>query len=188
MSVVEKLLALNVNEHTEKKGNLTYLSWAWAWQETLKAFPEATYTVLKNEFRSPAFGSPDIGYMVYTTVTIDGITREMWLPIMDNRNKALKIPDMFDVNKAVMRCLTKNLAMFGLGLYIYAGEDLPEEPPREPSGVETNELITLGAQKGISAGKLEKWLVAKFKYGMEFMTQKEHDTLMEHLNTLPDKE
>lgn len=124
---INKLLELNVNDKTDKKNNLTYLSWAWAWAEFIKVYPESTYKIHKNEDSIPVFGNEHMGYMVYTSVTVEDITHEMWLPVMDYRNKAIKNPDMFDINKTVMRCLTKNLAMFGLGLYIYAGEDLPEQ-------------------------------------------------------------
>lgn len=144
-SVFDVLNAINVNEHTEVKDTgstkLTYLSWAWAWAEVKKKFPDATYEIVKFD-GIPYVYDPLTGFMVYTTVTIGGITHEMWLPVMDGNNRAMKaeayqiqtkyktisVPPatMFDVNKAIMRCLTKNLAMFGLGLYIYAGEDLPE--------------------------------------------------------------
>lgn len=129
----EELYALNVNTHTEKKNNLTYLSWAWAWAEFVKMYPSAKYEVVKNENGMPYF-KDDCGAFCYTKVTAGGLTHEMWLPVMDYKNQALKNPNAFDVNKTVMRCLTKNLAMFGLGLYIYAGEDLPEgeeEAPRK---------------------------------------------------------
>lgn len=146
MSVFQQLSALNVNGHTEKKKTggteLTYLSWPWAWAEVKKRFPDASYTVVKNANGIPYFDDPRTGIMVYTNVTIDGITHEMWLPVMDGANRAMRFEPyeiktkyganlvnaatMFDVNKTIMRCLVKNLAMFGLGLYIFAGEDLPE--------------------------------------------------------------
>lgn len=138
------LNAINVNGNTEKKNGLTYLSWAWAWAEVKKAYPDAEYTIYKNADDLPYVYDPKTGYMCYTTVTIEGLTHEMWLPVMDSANHAMKAEPytivnrygketvveaatMFDVNKTVMRCLTKNLAMHGLGLYIYAGEDIPEE-------------------------------------------------------------
>lgn len=139
----QQLYSLDVNKYVEQKNGLNYLSWAYAWAEFKKHYPDATYIVMKDENGKPYFGDPDIGYMVYTSVTAGGLTYEMWLPVMDNNNKSLKAHSykfatrsgdrtveamtMFDVNKAVMRCLVKNLAMFGLGLYIYAGEDLPED-------------------------------------------------------------
>lgn len=143
-SVFELLNAIDVNDKTEKKKNLTYLSWAWAWAEVKKLFPDADYKIKRfGEEQFPYQHDPLLGYMVYTEVTINGLTHEMWLPVMDAANKAMKdkpytyktrngekiceAASMFDVNKTIMRCLTKNLAMHGLGLYIYAGEDLPED-------------------------------------------------------------
>ena len=146
-SVFVELNKVNVNEHVEKKNtgraNLSYLSWCWAWAEVKKRYPNASYEIVKFENGLPYCFDPNTGYMVYTKVTIEGITHEMWLPVMDSHNDAMLDKPyevktkynsytvakctMFDVNKTIMRCLTKNLAMFGLGLYIYAGEDLPED-------------------------------------------------------------
>ena len=136
----DKLYKLDVNGHTEKKNGLTYLSWAWAWAEFKKACPDATYEVVKQENGIP-YVMEETGCMVYTKVTACGVTHEMWLPVMDFKNKTIPadIVTMTDVNKAIMRCLTKNLAMFGLGLYIYAGEDLPEDASEKP--VEAQEAI-----------------------------------------------
>lgn len=130
MTKFEEVLNVNVNDKTEKKGSLTYLSWAWAWSEFKKLYPTATYEVEKFD-GLPYVKDEKVGYMVYTKVTAEELTHEMWLPVMDARNKALLQPTMFDINKTIMRCLAKNLAMFGLGLYIYAGEDLPEEEQNE---------------------------------------------------------
>lgn len=133
MTKFEEVMKVNVNDKTEKKGNLTYLSWAWAWAEFKKLYPDATYEVKKFD-GLPYVHDSDTGYMVYTSVTADGMTYEMWLPVMDARNKTLMNATMFDINKTIMRCLAKNLAMFGLGLYIYAGEDLPEDEQAQKSG------------------------------------------------------
>ena len=122
----KKALETDVSGKTEKKNGLTYLSWSWAWAEFIKLYPSATYEIKKNVNGLPCFGDDKLGYMVYTAVTVDTVTHEMWLPVMDFKNKSMLQPTTFDINKAVMRCLTKNLAMFGLGLYIYSGEDLPE--------------------------------------------------------------
>ena len=124
-----KLLELNVNEYADKKNGLTYLSWANAYREAIKLYPTLKYTITKDEQGKAYFGDKEVGYMVYTTVTIEDETREMWLPVMDFRNKAILTPTTMDINKAVMRCLVKNLAMFGLGTYIYAGEDINQEQP-----------------------------------------------------------
>jgi hypothetical protein len=142
-SVFETLNAINVNDKVEKKKDLTYLSWSYAWGEVKKVYSDATYNIVFDpNTNKPYFYDETLGYMVMTSVTIQEQTLEMWLPVMDGANQAMKheayeystrygvktvdAATMFDVNKTLMRCLTKNLAMFGLGLYIFAGEDLPE--------------------------------------------------------------
>jgi len=122
---VENLLKLNVNEHTEKKNGLTYLSWAWAWAEALKADPAATYKI--EMFDGKPFVDINGTAMVMVTVTMFGKPMTCQLPVMDYRNKAIPNPDAFAVNTAIMRCMTKGLALHGLGLYIFSGEDIPEE-------------------------------------------------------------
>ncbi len=121
---IANLLTLNVNEHTEKKANLTYLSWAWAWAEALKADPKATFVV--NMFGDKCFMDINGTAMVWVTVTMFDKPMTCQLPVMDHRNKAIVNPDAFQVNTAIMRCMTKALSLHGLGLYIYAGEDLPD--------------------------------------------------------------
>ena len=123
--LIAKLLAKNVNDHTEKKNNLTYLSWAWAWAEALKADANASYKV--EMFDGKCFMDINGTAMVFVTVTMFGKPMTCQLPVMDYRNKAIPKPDAFAVNTAIMRCMTKALSLHGLGLYIYAGEDLPEE-------------------------------------------------------------
>jgi hypothetical protein len=123
--LINELLKKNVNEHTEKKNNLTYLSWAWAWAEALKADSSATYKV--EMFGDKCFMDINGTAMVFVTVTMFGKPMTCQLPVMDYRNKAISNPDAFAVNTAIMRCMTKALSLHGLGLYIYAGEDIPEE-------------------------------------------------------------
>ena len=139
----EKLSAINVNDRVEKKNGLTYLSWAWAWSEVKKACPDATYKIKETDY------DEQLGFMCHTEVSIDGETLEMWLPVMDGANKSMKkeaytyttrygeksvdAATSFDINKTLMRCLVKNLAMFGLGIYIFAGEDLPESEAAAPA-------------------------------------------------------
>lgn len=113
-----ELAAINVNDRVEKKGNLSYLSWAWAVEQLLRRDPTATW-VYGEPMR---FGDT---MMVVCTVTAFGKSMTMQLPVMDNRNKAIANPDAFAVNTAMQRCLVKAIALHGLGLYIYAGEDLP---------------------------------------------------------------
>jgi hypothetical protein len=113
-----KLAAINVNEHVEKKGQLSYLSWVWAVDQLLRHDPQANWS-----YANPAaFGDT---LMVACSVSAFGITRTAQLPVMDNRNKAISNPDAFAVNTAMQRALVKAIALHGLGLYIYAGEDLP---------------------------------------------------------------
>jgi len=129
---MSELLKINVNDHLEKKGNLSYLSWAWAWAEVLKIDPAASWVAHEWNDR-PAMFLPDGSAMVKVSVTVKGDTKLCVLPVMDNRNRAIQNPDAFAVNTAIMRCLAKAIAMHGLGLYIYAGEDLPEAEKKEPN-------------------------------------------------------
>ena len=140
---------LDLSNKCEKRESLIYLSWSNAWSEFKSAYPSATYRILKNENGLPYFSDPDLGIMVFTEVIVDDVIHQMWLPVMDSKNKAMKLTpytyqvwdnykkafvektvqaaSMFDINKTLMRCLVKNLAMFGLGLYIFQGDDLPEK-------------------------------------------------------------
>lgn len=183
-SVFETLNAINVNEHVEKKKTneknpdgtdkyLSYLSWVWAWGQVKQHFPDASYEV-RHWGDKPYLNDDQLGIMVETSVTINGETISMWLPVMNGNNKAMKaVPytyktkygdktvdaaTMFDVNKAIMRCLAKNIAMFGLGLYIYAGEDLPEEEAAQAkSDLEQKIAQAVAAIKAVkSRDELEK--------------------------------
>ena len=194
----EELSSVNVNDKTENKNGLTYLSWAWAWSELKKKCPNAYYEIERfGEEKKPYLYDEDLGYMVFTKLTIDGLTHEMWLPVMDGNNKAMKKDayqykvknpnfkyakkredgvyrdnrgneqkefliktvnpaTMFDINKTIMRCLTKNISMFGLGLYIYAGEDLPEslneevdEEAKEKAKQEDKQPIQLATENQV---------------------------------------
>ena len=122
---IEMLLKKNVNEHVEKKNGLSYLSWAWAWAEALKADPKASYKI--EMFNCKCYMEINGTAMVFVTVTMFDKPMTCQLPVMDYRNKAILNPDAFAVNTAIMRCMTKALALHGLGLYLYSGEDVPEE-------------------------------------------------------------
>lgn len=144
-----QLASLNVNDKTESKNGLTYLSWSNAWLEFKKVYPTATYNIIKNpQTGLPYFVDPTVGIMVFTEVEAEGLKYSMWLPVLDASNKAMRTEaytypvwnktnkqyenrkveaaSMFDINKAIMRCLTKNLSMFGLALYLWSKEDIPE--------------------------------------------------------------
>jgi len=147
---IELLLKKNVNEHVEKKNGLSYLSWAWAWAEALRADPTATYKV--EMFGDKCFMDINGTAMVFVTATMFGKPMTCQLPVMDYRNKAIPNPDAFAVNTAIMRCMTKALALHGLGMYLYSGEDLPQE------GDKTDKVIitpTQGAQDNIPPEELQ---------------------------------
>lgn len=133
------LYSVNVNGHTEKKNNLTYLSWAWAWGEIKKRHPDATYTVYEN---ADGWNYHTDGHTcwVKTGVTVNGIEHIEYLPVMDYKNKSISVENVtsYDVNKSIQRSLTKACARHGLGLYIYAGEDLPEEEAAEKQDASRN--------------------------------------------------
>lgn len=131
MSVFEQLNRINVNGHTEKKNGLTYLSWAWAWAEVKKLYPNAMYTIYERdtEFGPVNYFTDGRTCWVKTGVNIEGLEHIEELPVMDFKNRSIAYGDVtsMDINKAIQRSLTKACARHGLGLYIYAGEDLPEE-------------------------------------------------------------
>ena len=147
------LLKINVNDHTEKKQKLTYLSWAWAWTEALKADPTATFevkTFKHDEYTELPYMDVNGTGMVWVTVTMLGMSRTCMLPVMDHMNKPIVKPNAFQVNTAIMRCMTKTLGLFGLGLYIYAGEDLPmDEEPEKPE-------VKVVKRKEVPPGELPK--------------------------------
>lgn len=171
--IFAKLADTNVNEHIEEKATgatkLKYLSWAWAWDYFKRRCPDAKYEI-RHWDDKPYLFDEKTGYMVETSVTVGGETHTMWLPVMDSANRAMKdapytvktkyneftVPaaTMFDINKTIMRCLVKNIAMFGLGLYIYAGEDLPSD---------TEETV-------VEEKPVEKPSIDKVIAGMEQMT------------------
>ena len=121
------LNAINVNDKTERKGKLTYLSWAWAWGEVKKLHPHANYKIYENA-DGWNYHTDGRTCWVKTGVIVDGIEHIEYLPVMDNQNRSIPLErvNSFDVNKTIQRSLTKAVARHGLGLYIYAGEDLPE--------------------------------------------------------------
>lgn len=201
-SIFETLFEINVNDHIEKKKDLTYLSWPYAWAEVKKKFPNATYKIhLFGEKQLPYVFDEGVGYMVFTSVTIDSLTHTMWLPVMDSANKAMKsegynydtrykkdIPvepaTMFDVNKTIMRCLVKNLAMFGLGLYIYSGEDLPEIETEKITAKDASVLKSVvksfNEPDKLYAALLNRYNVKSFKE----LTVKQRVEILEGLNQM----
>ena len=160
-SIFETLNGINVNEHTEKKNGLTYLSWAWAWAEVKKLYPLATYKVYEREDGNIYWTDGRTAW-VKTGVTINGLEHIEYLPIMDYTNKSIPLDKItsFDVNKAIQRSLTKACARHGLGLYVYAGEDLPEDASgKEDSPIKiSKEIIEQAAFFNVSLEKLAIYL------------------------------
>lgn len=151
-SVFETLNSVNCNEHTEKKNGLTYLSWAWAWAEVKKRYPSANYTIYENQDGWNYFTDGHTCW-VKTGVSIDGLNHIEYLPVMDYRNASIPVEKVtsFDVNKAIQRSLTKAVARHGLGLYIYAGEDLPESSAEESKANLQSALDCIEASETIDA-------------------------------------
>jgi len=122
MSKFLELRKINVNEHTDRKGKFTYLSWAWAVDQLLQLDPSATW-----DYKDPVYFAETL--MVFCSVTAFGKTMTAQLPVLNHQNKAIQNPNAMDVNTAMQRCLAKAIALHGIGLYIYAGEDVPDEDP-----------------------------------------------------------
>ena len=149
-SMFEQLDSINVNSYTEKKGQFTYLSWAWAVRELLKVDPYATWVVHKwggdDDVNSRPYMETEAGYFVQVTVTVNDVERTQVHPVLDNRNQSIKEPNAFQINTSIQRCLAKAIALHGLGLYIYAGEDLPHVTPL--SGEQKKELLDVATKLG----------------------------------------
>jgi len=149
--VWERLSAINVNEHTNEKGGLTYLSWAWAWGTLMAEYPESHY-----EFDNTFIFANDTAEIWVTLTVKDGdneVSRRMWLPVMDYKNKSIQSPTTRDISDTRMRCLTKAMAMFGLGFYIYAGEDVPSAEKPEP--LQPDPTVTKAIEKAKDIDELQ---------------------------------
>jgi|TARA_R100001530_G_scaffold109692_2_gene77046 hypothetical protein len=146
-NVFEVLDKVDVSEKSEKKGRFTYLSWAWAVRELLRVSPNATWKVHEwgvEGSRQP-YMQTQAGCFVKVSVTVNEITREQVHPVLDNRNQPIKTPDAFQVNTSIQRCLAKAIALHGLGLYIFAGEDLPDTSLEQS---EIDQLVKLAEKTG----------------------------------------
>ena len=170
----DTLSKIDCSKHIEKKGNLTYLSWAWAYGIMMRNYPEMQFYIADDEVQQ------DGTILVNVIVTIGDMTRKMWLPVMDHRNKPVANPNAFQINSTRMRCLTKCFALFGLGHYIYAGEDLPPsdetEPEVDPDAEcliemeQYDEIMQLISDSGADAAKFCQWLDIE---GVEDIQQKD---------------
>lgn len=181
MNAFEKLNAVNVNDKTETKNGLTYLSWAWAWAEVKKVDPKANYTIYENA-NGWNYHTDGNTAWVKTGVTIDGLEHIEYLPVMDYRNKSIPVENItsFDVNKAIQRSLTKACARHGLGLYIYAGEDLPEDSDNPKIDAESiKRLRGLAEEKGVAEYEiLKRYKISTF----EDMRMKDYVSATNSLN------
>jgi hypothetical protein len=129
------LAKIDVSEHIEKKGKFSYLSWAWAVDQLRRIHPTATWEVVR--FEGMPYMKTECGYFVEVAVTVNGITLSQIHPILDNSNKPIAKPNAFQINTSIQRCLVKAIALHGLGLYVYAGEDLPPVGPITPEQLGT---------------------------------------------------
>lgn len=157
----ETLAAVDCSAHTEKKGKFTYLSWPFAFSELFKRFPKAEIEV--HEWDGlPMIAAPK-GYLVKVSVTVDGVRRTQWHPVLDNNNRPITAPDVFQINTSIQRATVKAIALHGLGLYIYAGEDLPEgaAPGGQPNSDAWEQAASIGWDRekieGIGRIALEWW-------------------------------
>lgn len=186
----EVLNAVDVSGKTEKKNGLTYLSWAWAWGELKKKHPDATYTIYEDA-NGRFYHTDGKTAWVKTGVTVNGLEHIEYLPVMDFKNKSIPVESItsVDVNKTIQRSLTKAVARHGLGLYVYAGEDLPEEQRTEEnkakveiiSAKEVAVLKSMCNKKGVSANSFHG-------KKLEALTGAEYAEAMRQLGDMPDKE
>ena len=182
-----QLNSINVNDKIEKKNGLSYLSWAFAWGEVKKMFPNATYTIYENNEGWNYFTDGRTCW-VKTGVTIEGLEHIEYLPVMDFKNKSIPLENVtsFDVNKTIQRSLTKALARHGLGLYVYAGEDLPDV---EPEKITLEQAKTLQAviedfvtKKGGDLEKIKGDMLKEYKVkSFEDMTEPMYTAILQRI-------
>lgn len=170
LSVFEVLNSINVNDKTEKKGKLTYLSWAWAWGELKKNYPSANYRVYENELGYNYFTDGRTAW-VKVGVTVEGLEHIEYLPVMDNMNRSITLDKVtsFNVNTSIQRALTKAIARHGLGLYIYAGEDLPETEKPVFKNEEVEKLQYLSWMDSYFSSHKNHLAAFLKKYGLDYL-------------------
>jgi hypothetical protein len=157
-----ELYTINVNKHVEKKGQFNYLSWAYAVAELLKRHPDATWEII--EYNGLPYNETPLGFFVKVAVTVNNVTRSQIHPVLDNNNRPIAKPTSFQINTSIQRCLVKAISLHGLGLYIYAGEDLPdgaeqaEEALQQPSEPDRLNDPAIKAKWELLAGNLDGYL------------------------------
>tara|TARA_R100001082_G_scaffold7750_1_gene4652 strand:- start:1281 stop:1859 length:579 start_codon:yes stop_codon:yes gene_type:complete len=172
-NIFETLDKVDVSTHTEKKGQFNYLSWAWAVRELLRVAPEATWIVHEwgLEGNKQPYMQTEAGCFVKVSVNVNGISREQVHPVLDNRNQPIKTPNAFQINTSIQRCLAKAIALHGLGLYIFAGEDLPDSKLDESLIKRITNLaektkdtdVMQKIDEGISSGKINKTNITSYE-------------------------
>ena len=180
-----KLSSIDCSNNVQKKNGLTFLSWSWAWHTLMDSYPDSFFSFEKDAEGSEFWSFPDGTGEVRCSVVVQGVSRSMSLPVMDYRNDAIKNPSARHISDAKARCLVKTIALFGLGLYIYAGEDIPsakaEVKPEKPAGPPQGEL-PLGADvKGVEI-PIGKW---EGEY-LHNLTESQLETLWEYRKKFED--
>jgi hypothetical protein len=172
------LAKIDVSEHIEKKGKFSYLSWAWAVDQLRRVHPTASWEVVR--FEGMPYMKTECGYFVEVAVTVNGITLSQIHPILDNSNKPIAKPNAFQINTSIQRCLVKAIALHGLGLYVYAGEDLP------PDGPITSEQLGTLKTKAIEYAQLRNGTVEKLyeNIGISDLTKLTEGQAIDHIANL----
>lgn len=188
----DTLSKINVNEHIEKKNGFSYLSWAWAWGVLMDNFPSSKFSFDKFDNGSEVFYYPDGTAEVRCALTVENVCRVMWLPVMDHRNKPIANPDARAINDTKMRCLVKAMALFGLGHYIYAGEDLPDAGKQtasmEPAAAEAPVVDPVGELNlGMKESKNLTELKAAFAKASKYAKNRNDDQLLVQFTKLKDE-
>jgi hypothetical protein len=154
MSTFTKLAEMNCKEHVEKKNGFSYLSWPWAVRKLRETAPEATWEVRR--FDGLPYLKTECGFFVEVAVTVDGVTLSQIHPVLDHRNQPITAPNSFHINTSIQRCLVKAISLHGLGLYVYAGEDLPEATSEPSNGSNGAQPETAASGRGVCQDALNQ--------------------------------
>ena len=175
--VWDTLNHVNVNDKKKPKGKFDYLSWTWAWSTMMDHFPDTSYSFTDRVFDD---GSMEVICEITVTHKEQQLVRSMWLPVKDFQHKAIVNPSSSDINNAKMRCLVKCLAMFGLAIYIYAGEDLPPDEGASDSAIAATAAITNALNNADNSGAIKAWNLIdenELQIVWESISQNNRDTL-----------
>jgi hypothetical protein len=193
-TVWETLSAINVNENIEKKNGFSYLSWSWAWATLMDHYPHAEFYFENQSGENGDLNNdgviryPDGTAEVRCVLTVEDVSHTMWLPVMDYKNNAIKNPNARDINDAKMRCLVKAMSLFGLGLYIYAGEDLPDASKQKPAPFPETGLVDDKVQllKAVTDAATLDDLKAAFTKASKYARNRNDDVLLAEITKTKD--